>query len=255
MGEEPGIDQAEPDQAPRHRADGRHGRAGATVDRVEPVCRHVGGVPGGRHVEARSDRPFVEDQRLVDGSKRRLPGAGLDDQCSVQPAILLRCAVLVRVIPVGSGDGRNEGVAHRRAGGGRVLGDARHPVLAVGHRDAVPVNRRGLRKLVVEGHPDQVAHPDAQRRSRDGPVVRPRRDRVPYTQVDRGGPCGEVEAADVTPGAGALGPPDGSTMAGRGVVDELHADRTRPAATGTTRHRRRRSAMGPRGTWDQLSAR
>ena len=75
-----------------------------------------------------------------------------DDQGSAQSASHLLSAVLVRVIPRGTGVGHVELLNELRAWSDRGLRQMRHAIHGVGQADAVEVHRGLFRQLIFDGH-------------------------------------------------------------------------------------------------------
>ena len=178
------VDQPQPDgHAGRHIGRRRRGEQRA----VHGVQRH-------HHVDA--GRGGGGCSGAV-AARRRRGGAGRGrphHERAVQPAPDGLQGALVGVVPVRSRLGGAEAVGETPPGRHGVLGDARDPVLARGHRIAVPVDRDAVGDVgVAQEHLDQVALHDGQLRAGDLPVERPGVHDAPALQCHVGLPCGKRE--------------------------------------------------------------
>ena len=114
----------------------------------------------------RQQSPVVEHPGHVAIDLDRLPL--LDDQRPVEAAADLLETALMRVVPVGAGVGDVELVDEGLARRDRPLGQMRHAVHRVRHAQAVPMDGRLLRELVLDRDAETLAlsYPDLRARNR-----------------------------------------------------------------------------------------
>lgn len=112
-------------------------------------------------VEVRVEEPCAVEQPVVDEPHRVDGVVGLgrvfDDDGAIEAAGELFVTALVGVIPVRSCVGRGELGDERFSRRNGWLGQAGDAVHGMWHPDAMPVDRRRLRQLVLEGHSNRVA--------------------------------------------------------------------------------------------------
>ena len=185
----------------------RTGTPGATIGhRRRGEQRAVLGVQRHHHVDAGRGgggcSGAVAARRGRGGVGRGRP----HHERAVQPAPDGLQGALVGVVPVRARLGGAEAVGEAPPGRHGVLGDARDPVLARGHRIAVPVDRDAVGDVgVAQEHLDQVALRDGHLRAGDLPVERPGVHGAPARQRDVGLSSGQREPPRGLAGRAAAG--------------------------------------------------